>query len=208
MEGRGGSVVNTDLETADPTIQNVGSQLVAKATNPKLDVFARMGTWLAAAEAGANDKNGMAMSAALRMAYADSLGLPLHAASEVYLIKGTFTLSSKLCRAQAIRHGLRVTRVDETEDSCTAAVIEIATGKELGRTTYTYAEAQKAGLTGTNWQKNRGRMMWARASKRVLDDFAPHVTVGVMTYEEAIDAFPDAPLPFDSDEVLTGEVVE
>ncbi len=56
----------------------------------------------------------------------------------------------------------------------------------MGR--YTYAEAQKSGLSGTNWQNNRGRMMWARASKRVLDDFAPWVTVGVLSVRCVHDA--------------------
>ena len=40
------------------------------------------------------------------------------------------------------------------------------------------------------WAKTYGvgNMMWARASKRALDDFAPWVTVGVLASEEVIDA--------------------
>jgi hypothetical protein len=69
-------------------------------------------------------------------------------------------------------------------------------------------QAKRMGLSGTNWQKNPDRMLWARASKRAIDDHAPWVSVGVMTAEEARDAFPDEPQPFESDEVLHGEVVE
>lgn len=178
---------------------------VAKTNTSDLDHAARLGMWLAAAESGSKDPKALGMAAALRIAYATSLGLPAHAASEVYVIKGNLTLSSKLLRALAHQHGLRVLRVEESATSCTAAVVD-ANGKELGRTTFTMEQAKKMGLAGTNWQNNPDRMLWARASKRALDDFAPWVTVGVMSYEEAVEVEPAAPLPFDSDEVLEGEV--
>lgn len=190
----------TDMELAAPAAP-------ARAVDPELDRAARLGMWLAAAESNSNDPNAKGMAAALRIQYAESLGLPAHAAAEIHLIRGNLTLSAKMCRALANQHGLRVIRVDETPTSCTAAVVEIASGRELGRTTYTLEQAKKAGLRGDNWEKHTDRMLWARASKRVLDDFAPHVTVGVMSYEDAVEA-DLAPVPFDSDEVLTGEVVE
>lgn len=117
-------------------------------------------------------------------------------------------MSAKLCRALAHNHGLRVVRVEETAESCTAAVVR-DDGRELGRTTYTLAQAKKAGLSGTNWQSNTDRMLWARASKRALDDHAPWVTVGVLIEEDFTDdVAPAAPQPFDGDEVLEGELVE
>jgi hypothetical protein len=77
----------------------------------------------------------------------------------------------------------------------TAAVVTTG-GVELGRTTYTLAQAAKQGLTGTNWQNIPDRMLWARASKRALDDHAPWVTVGVMSPEEfdadAVEILPPA----------------
>lgn len=194
-------MTSTDLE---PTVQNVGHELVARTDDAELNRAARLGMWLAAAESGSRDPKAMGMAAALRIAYAGSLDLPAHAAAEVYIIKGNLTLSAKLCRALAHNHGLRVTKVEETATSCTAAVVD-SSGKELGRYTYTLDMAKKAGLSGANWSNLGDRMMWARASKRVLDDFAPWVTVGVVTAEEMEDA--GVPVPFDSDEVLTGEVV-
>lgn len=179
-------------------------QLEVRAPVPSdLDTKARIGLWLAAAESNSTDPKAKGMAAALRIVYADSLGLPAHAAAEIHLIKGNLTLSAKLCRALAHQHGLRVVRVEEKPDSCTAAVVN-SDGVELGRTTYTLAQAKKAGLSGTNWTNNPDRMLWARASKRALDDHAPWVTVGVMTDEEFEDI--GEPIPVE-DEVLEGEVM-
>ena len=151
-----------------------------------LDRAARLGKWLAAAESGSRDPNAMGMAAALRIAYAEHLGLPAHAAGEIHIIKGNLTLSAKMCRALAHKHGLRVIRKAATDDSCTAAVVDQA-GVELGEATYTLAQAKREGRTGDNWTKYPDRMMWARASKRALDDFAPWVTLGVIVSEDALE---------------------
>ncbi len=181
---------------------------IVRKVGVDLDRAARMGMWLAAAESNSNDPNAKGMAAALRMAYAQSLGLPAHASSEVYIIKGHLTLSSKLLRALAYKHGLRVIRKAESPESCTAAVVSLD-GTELGETTFTLAQAKKMGIAnGTNWTNNTDRMLWARASKRALDDFAPWVTVGILTTEDIDDDPESDPVPFDSDEVLEGEVVD
>jgi len=157
--------------------------------NNDMDRIARMGMWLAAAESKSNDPKALGMSAALRIAYAEYLGLPPYAASEVHVINGNVSLSAKAHRALAHKHKLRVVMVEQTDDSCTAAVVT-NDGVELGRTTYTLAMAAKAGLgksssgRPTGWQTNPDRMLWARASKRALDDHAPWVTVGVVDDDE------------------------
>ena len=74
-------------------------------------------------------------------------------------------------------------RVEQDAESCTAAVVTDS-GAELGRTTFTLAQAAKAGIRGDNWTRHPDRMLWARASKRALDDHAPWVTVGVMTDDD------------------------
>jgi hypothetical protein len=193
-------------EVAKPDEAAATQQLATLAAVTDMDEVARIGLWLAAAESNSADPKARGMAAALRILYAGRLGLPPHAASEVYLIKGNLTLSSKLCRALAHNHGLRVVRVEETPDSCTAAVVTDS-GVELGRTRYTLAQAKQAGLGGTNWTSNPDRMLWARASKRALDDHAPWVTVGVVTEEE----FQDAellPAPEPEDTVLEGDVLD
>lgn len=172
--------------TSTELVQTDASQQLDRVPNEALDRAARLGMWLAAAESNSKDPKALGMSAALRIAYAESLGLPAHAAQEVHLIRGNLTLSAKLCRALAHQHGLRVVKVQEKADSVTAAVVNVE-GNELGRTTYTLAQAKKQGLSGDNWTKNPDRMLWARASKRALDDFAPWVTVGVLSVEQAED---------------------
>jgi hypothetical protein len=157
---------------------------IAKGTD--LDRVARLGLWLAAAESNSNDPKAKGMAAALRIGYAESLGLPAHAAGEIHIIKGNLTLSAKMCRALAHQHGLRVIRKQATDDSCTAAVVD-SDGNELGEATYTLAQAKREGRSGDNWTKYPDRMMWARASKRALDDFAPWVTLGVIVAEDALE---------------------
>lgn len=196
-------MISTDIEI--PTVQAVGTAVATTTTSEQLDGFARLGMWMAAAESGSKDPKAMGMAAAARIAYCDYLGLPPHAASEIHLINGNFTLSSKMLRALAHKHGLRVEKVDETPVSVTAAVID-KDGKELGRREFTMEMAKRRGLSGKNWTTMPERMLWARASKIVLDDCAPWVTVGVLLDDEAEQL--DAAVPFDSDEVLTGEVVE
>lgn len=163
-----------------------GAQLEQIAHSTDLDRVARLGMWLAAAESNSNDPKAKGMAAALRIGYAESLGLPAHAAGEIHIIKGNLTLSAKMCRALAHKHGLRVIRKAATDDSCTAAVVDDA-GKELGETTYTLAQAKREGRSGENWTKYPDRMMWARASKRALDDHAPWVTVGILVTEDVVD---------------------
>lgn len=160
------------------------TQALERIASGDLDRIARLGLWLAAAESGSKDPNAMGAAAALRIAYAEHLGLPAHAAQDIHVINGNLSLSSRLKRALAFKHGLHVVEVEATPTSCTAAIVD-ANGKELGRRTFTMEMAQKAGLgksasgKPTGWQKNPDRMLWARASSQVLDDFAPWVTVGV-----------------------------
>lgn len=170
-----------------------------------LDRAARLGMWLAAAESNSNDPKAKGMAAALRIAYAESLGLPAHAAQEIHLIKGNLTLSAKLCRALAVQHGVRVLCVEEKPDSCTAAVVDIKTGNELGRKTFTLGMAKKRGLGGANWTSMPDRMLWARASKYALDDFAPWVTVGVLSTDQVED-FTGQPVAVGDAEVLDDDV--
>lgn len=187
--------------SATDTPPAVGQMLEVRGGALDLDSVARLGLWLAAAESNSADPKAKGMAAALRIAYAERLGLPAHAAQEIHLIKGNLTLSAKLCRALARPHGLRVTLVDETKDSCTAAVVDVATGKELGRRTFTLAMAKQRGLSGPNWTSMPDRMLWARASKDALDYHAPWVTVGVLS-EEQVEDFTGEPIPVADAEVV------
>ena len=76
--------------------ETTGQQLEQIARDTDLDRIARLGMWLAAAESNSNDPKAKGMAAALRIGYAESLGLPAHAAGEIHIIKGNLTLSAKM----------------------------------------------------------------------------------------------------------------
>jgi hypothetical protein len=77
-----------------------------------------------------------------------------------------------------------VIREKSNSELCTAVLMR--SGAEIGRTTYSMSEARNAGLVrdGSAWKTHPARMLWARASKYVLDDYAPEVTLGIWTEEE------------------------
>lgn len=160
--------------------------LVKRRPDPELDRLARLGEWLAYAESGQKTQTAMGATAALRMFYIQQLDLPLVAAAELSVIKGRVYVGAKLLRALGLRKGLRVIRVNSNTETCTAILIRESTGEELGRTTYTIEEATAAGLVreGSAWKTHPARMLWARASKYALDDYAPEVTLGIWTDEE------------------------
>jgi hypothetical protein len=194
-------MTSNEVERREP-----GTQLAAiPHTSPELDRVARLGMWLAAVESGSKDPKALGMGAALRIAYAESIGLPAHAASEVHVIKGNLTISAKLCRALGKPHGITVEALDASDQACTAVVYEH--GQELGRRTFTLEMARRRGLLdkpGDTWKKIPDRMLWARASKMALDDLAPWVTVGVLSHEQAQEVSDDVeviePEPFEEDD--------
>jgi hypothetical protein len=156
---------------------------VAKRDDPELNRLARIGEWLAYTESG--KKGGP--EAALRLFYAQELGLPKLAATEMDVINGKVRANAKLLRALAVRAGLRVVELEgNNATSCTASLIRVDTGEEIGRRTYTIEQAQTAGLASKDiWKKHPQRMLWARASKQVVDDYAPEVTLGILSEDEA-----------------------
>jgi hypothetical protein len=169
--------------------------------DPELDRIARLGRWLAASETGSDAQAAREMSAALRLYYVHELGLPLQAASEVSVIKGRLFVGAKLLRAMAYRQGYRVIRMDgSNEYSCTAILIRTDTGERLGESTFTIEDAKRAGLVRgqSAWVSHPARMLWARASKFVLDDYAPEVTLGLGSEDEIPEYTGDARPPIGS----------
>jgi len=166
--------------------------------DPELDRIARLGTWLAAAESGKDDERTRGMAAALRMHYAEALALPPLAALELDVIKGRIVPSAQLLRALADAQGLRIVRVESSDTSCTAAIVEKASGKVLGEATFTIEQARQAGLVrpGSGWTNYPARMLWARASSWAIRDHAPRVALGMTLPDEVEEATGE---PFDVD---------
>jgi hypothetical protein len=168
-----------ELVTAAPT------ELVELHADPAgLAELRTLGWWLSLSETP-DDPRSPGASAALRFYFARELGLPPLAAAELSVIRGKLFVGAKLLRAVAARHGYRVLRADSSDESCTA-ILE-RRGAEVGRTTFTIDDARRAGLvkgTASAWSTHPARMLWARASKFVLEDFAPEVTLGIATDDD------------------------
>ena len=174
-------------------------------TSQELDRVARLGMWLAAAESKSNDPKAKGMAAALRIAYAESLGLPAHAASEVHVINGNLATSAQLKRAQAFTQGYHVVPTEQTPDTCTVEIIDRRTGKRLAATdtvTFTLEDAKRMGLLdkpGKAWHNNPAEMLFARASSKAIRMYIPHVALGVITLEEAFDVIDPEDVAFNEE---------
>lgn len=181
--------------TAKVVGQAAAEALLPATRAPELDAIARLGQWLAASEAEQPDANQRGAAAALRIYFARELGLSPLAASELSVIRGRLVVSAKLLRARAAQYGYRVERASGDENSCTARLIDRSTGEVVGESTFTMEDAKRAGLVRDKsaWKTHPARMLWARASKFVIDDYAPEVSMGLALDDEAAE--------------ITGEVV-
>jgi hypothetical protein len=151
----------------------------------RLDNLARLGQWLALSETGDTAEKAKGAAAALRLYYASELGLSPLAAAELTLIKGRLYVGAQLLRALAVRAGYRVYRADASDETCTARIVD-RSGMVLGESTFTLEQAKTAGLVrqGSPWVTHPGRMLWARASKNAIVDFAPEVALGLALDDE------------------------
>lgn len=171
--------------TQTAVTESAGLPAVREPT--RLDDLARLGSWLALSESGSDSEKAKGAAAALRLYYAAELGLPPLAAAELSVIKGRLFVSAQLLRALAARAGYQLERDESTDTSCTATLSK--DGTVVGSATYTLEEAKKAGLirSGSAWTTHPARMLWARASKNVIVDFAPAVALGLALDDEALE---------------------
>jgi hypothetical protein len=149
-----------------------------------LSEIARLGQWLALAEADDHTEKGRGAAAALRLYWAEQLGLAPMAANDIPVIKGRPYVQANVARALAHRQGYRVEKVDSSDQSCTAVIYQGDT--ELGRETFTMAQAKAAGIVRdkTPWTTYPARMLWAKAARFVIQDHAPEVLLGIGLVEE------------------------
>jgi hypothetical protein len=159
-----------------------GQALARREPDPAIDRIARVGQWLAASEAGnAQPTRQQEMAAALRLYYVLELGLKPQAASAISVIKGRLYPHTQMLRAMAKSHGYDVVRVHGDDESCTAAVVKTDTGRVLGEYTFTIEQARRAGLIrdGSAWNTYPDRMLWSKAARYALNDYAPQVALGM-----------------------------
>jgi hypothetical protein len=168
---------------------------------PELERFRQLGHWLALSESGADNEKTRGAAGALRLYYADQLGLPPLAAAELSVIRGKLVISARLLRALAGRHGYRVVKGKSSSEGCQAQLLD-RNGQILGESIFTLEDAKRAGLIRDKsaWVSHPARMCWARASANVIYDTVPEVALGLITVDEA-NEIEDRPTPPPDDEI-------
>ena len=151
-----------------------------------LDDLRQLGWWLSLAEADDHSEKGRGAASALRLYWAEQMGLSPMAANDIPLIKGRPYIQANVARALAHRAGYRVVKTDDSDRESATAVIYDSAGEELGRHTFTLEDAKRAGIVRdkTPWQTYPDRMLWAKAARFVIADHAPEVLLGIGIAEE------------------------
>jgi hypothetical protein len=124
--------------------------------------------------------------AAVKIQAGAELGIPPVAAmSSIYIVEGKPTLSAVLMGALVKRSGRYNYRVTEHDnDHCTIVFIEDK--EQIGVSTFTYEDAQAAGVArNPTWNKYRRNMLFARAMSNGCRWYCPDVFGGpIYTPEE------------------------
>jgi hypothetical protein len=110
------------------------------------------------------------------------IGVPPFAAMNgIYMIKGRPFVGAQILAAKIKASGRYDYRVEvSTEDVCTIAYVRLPNGEIIGKSTYTFAMATKARLTGSDtYQKHTADMLYARAMTRGAKRFCPDVINGL-----------------------------
>jgi hypothetical protein len=121
------------------------------------------------------------------------LGLqPFQSLRSMSFINGKLTMSVQLQLALARRQGVRVTSLDETNDSCSVTLVR---GEEKISCTYALDDARKAGLVkaGGAWERYGRQMLRWRAIGDALRLIAPDLVMGFMDPVEAESVEPVGP---------------
>jgi hypothetical protein len=153
----------------------------------------RLGQWLAMTEGDTTELG--TYRGAMRLVYASELNLPPALTARLIHVQrdGRVTLGAELLRAVAAQHGIYCRRTDSTDTECTCVLVD-QDGAELGRSTYTIAQAERAGLLAkTNWRQYPEDMLWARASARAIKDHLPGGGLGLEPAEGYVPTAAEAP---------------
>lgn len=106
---------------------------------------------------------------------------PMAAVAGLNVIQGKVTMSANLLATMVKRHPAYDYRVtDHTDKGC--RIVFIQNGEEIGESTFTLEDAQRAGLRGQNWQKYPKAMLFARALTQGVRWYCPDVTSGSTAY--------------------------
>ncbi len=146
-----------------------------------------------------------AAQAVTKMLAGQELGFPpIASMTGVYIVKGRVTLSAQLMAAAIKRSGRYDYRVrDHSDEACTVDFLEH--GESVGTSTFTIAEAQRAGLAGgESWKKYPRNMLFARALSNGAKWHCPDVFGGPIYTPDELGADVDG----ETGEVLSAPRVE
>lgn len=158
--------------------------------------------------------------AVVKILAGQEMGLgPMASMQGVHIIEGKPTMSANLLGAQVKRHPAYNYRViEQTEDRCSIEFYEH--GQKVGDSTFSIADAQKAGVAGKpNWKRYPKAMLFARAMSQGVRTHCPDVTAGPAYVPEELGAQvgetgepihveqPAEQAPVEDAEEVTGEVV-
>lgn len=149
-----------------------------------------------AAESGLFKDLKGAAQAAIKIQRGLELGLaPMEAMSSLHIMEGKVTMSAQLMGALVRRAGYRYQVVEHTYQRCELRWID-PQGHELGSSSFSMEDAQKAGIGGRgNWNKYAREMLFARAVSQGARWFAPEVLLGCYLPEEMADEEPRPVIP-------------
>ena len=132
------------------------------------------------------DDMGMIAQATVKVLTGHELGIGTIASMMgVHMIKGKIGLSAHLQLACAKRAGYHYT-VEETgegEQRCCRMEWTDSDGRALGSSSFSMADATRAGLNGgSSWTKYPGDMLFARAASRGVRRFCAEATAGMVVH--------------------------
>lgn len=129
-----------------------------------------------------------AAQCATKLVIGQSLGLTAYdSMAGLHIVKSKVVLASNTMAAAIKRSGKYDYRAKTTEEACTITFYDV-TGEEphaIGSTTWTMADAKKAGLGGDNWRKYPKAMLFARCISAGYREHCPDALGAAPVYTEA-----------------------
>jgi hypothetical protein len=119
--------------------------------------------------------------------YGRELGFsPIRALNSITVINGKPTLEAQALKGLAIAHGGKIKTLEWTERICT---LECTRGDWTDSASYTWEDAQRAGLTNKdNWKRMPKAMLYARAVSILVRNMFADVLGGLYSREEMDEA--------------------
>lgn len=138
----------------------------------------------------------------------------LEAMAEVSFNRGRASVGARMQRKLASRLGFRTQKVEGDKSSCTVAVLD-PTGKEVGRSTYTYELAERLGIIygkdgrtlKPTWAGDPAQMLYHRATTRALDHYGPSDYTTAFVESDSLDEYDNGTASNSDSEAIEAEVV-